>query len=162
MSANDTSGVANTRRADAPRNKSLPKRARVAKARAGNLAAKRSNVVKEAATPGLFPVVRSISEIRREMGLTQAEFARLVGYSVRSVAEWERGGELAQPVLRAVTQIERLFRQLRRVMAPGAIRRWGVAPNEAFGGRSPFQLIETGHIDELWQMLFEIESGQLA
>jgi putative transcriptional regulator len=40
---------------------------------------------------GRVTTVPSVASIRQKLGLTQAEFATLVGVSVRTVQEWEQG-----------------------------------------------------------------------
>ncbi len=36
---------------------------------------------------------------------------------------------------------------------------WLKAPNPAFGGSQPLQVIERGEIDRLWRMIYFLESG---
>ena len=38
-----------------------------------------------------YEIGKKLSEIRREKGLTQAEFAETVGVSTKAVSNWERG-----------------------------------------------------------------------
>ena len=44
-------------------------------------------------------------------------------------------------------------------MAPEAIPQWLDAPNDAFDGLKPLEVIERGEIDRLWNMIFYLESG---
>ena len=45
-------------------------------------------------------------------------------------------------------------------MQPAQVGRWLKAPNPAFDGSTPLQLVERGEMDRLWRMLFDFESGQ--
>jgi putative transcriptional regulator len=40
---------------------------------------------------GRVPSVPSVSSVREKTGLSQADFARLLGVSVRTLQEWEQG-----------------------------------------------------------------------
>jgi len=40
---------------------------------------------------GRITTVPSVAKIREKAGLSQAEFARLIGVSVRTLQEWEQG-----------------------------------------------------------------------
>ena len=49
--------------------------------------------------------------------------------------------------------------RLAGVIDPAVIPKWLDAPNPAFGGLKPLELVERGEIDRLWKMLYELESG---
>ncbi|RIK90013.1 MAG: transcriptional regulator, partial [Burkholderiales bacterium] len=40
---------------------------------------------------GRITTIPSVAEIRGKTGLSQSEFARLIGVSVRTLQEWEQG-----------------------------------------------------------------------
>jgi putative transcriptional regulator len=40
---------------------------------------------------GRLTTVPSVSSVREKMGMSQADFARLLGVSVRTLQEWEQG-----------------------------------------------------------------------
>ena len=42
---------------------------------------------------------------------------------------------------------------------PNDVVRLLEAPNPAFGGLKPLEVIERGEIDRLWNMIFYLESG---
>jgi hypothetical protein len=48
---------------------------------------------------------------------------------------------------------------LSEVVAADAIPAWLDAPNEAFDGLKPLEVIERGEIDRLWNMVFYLEAG---
>ena len=101
-----------------------------------------------------------LSGLRHEMGLTRADFARMVGLSDRSVATWESGADLKESSLRTIIEIGRLYAKLRQSFAsPEQLATWLKAPNNAFGGSQPIQVIERGEIDRIWRMIYFLESG---
>ncbi len=99
-------------------------------------------------------------QLREKMGLTRIDFARIVGLSDRSVANWEDGSELKQSSLRTIVEIARLYSKLSQSFTiPEELATWLKTPNKAFGGSSPIQVIERGEIDRLWRMVYFLESG---
>ena len=46
-------------------------------------------------------------ELRKKLGLTQEEFARLVGVSLRTVANWEAGKQVSRLAQQRLDQLER-------------------------------------------------------
>jgi hypothetical protein len=88
--------------------------------------------------------------------------ARLTGLSERSLATWERGGNLNEAGRRAITLAERLLRDLAEVVRKEAIAPWLDTPNEAFGGLKPVEVVERGEIDRLWHMIYFLGSGTMS
>lgn len=43
--------------------------------------------------------------------------------------------------------------------SPEQLATWLKAPNKAFGGSQPLQVIERGEIDRIWRMIYFLESG---
>jgi hypothetical protein len=58
-----------------------------------------------------------------------------------------------------VTELDRLQRDLSKVVRSQAIGQWLMAPNDAFDGDAPADLIVKGKADLLWRMIFELRSG---
>lgn len=50
-------------------------------------------------------------------------------------------------------------KRLAEVMEEGALPKWLDAPNQAFDGLKPLEVIERGEIDRLWEMIHDLESG---
>lgn len=97
--------------------------------------------------------------VREGLGVKQPEFARMTGYSVRSVAGWEAGQPVSQSARQKVTEMDRLRESLAGVMAVEHIGDWLTSPNDAFAGQAPLQVIERGEIDRIWRMIFQLEAG---
>jgi transcriptional regulator with XRE-family HTH domain len=104
------------------------------------------------------PGGRSLRELREDLGLTQAELGRALGFSTRWVAAQE-ATETQAPEERRVMELARLYEGLCRVVQPESIKGWLLRPNQAFEGMKPLEVVERGQIDRLWEMIFYLESG---
>src|SRR5712691_3479142 len=99
----------------------------------------------------------SARELRAQLGLNRRLFSRLTGYSERAVADWEAGKELSDSTRQRLTEIQRLQRALARVMKSEFVGAWLQAPNPAFEGLKPIEIVERGEIDRLWRMIHRLE-----
>jgi hypothetical protein len=86
-------------------------------------------------------------------------FARLVPNSTRSLADIEAGKPPAGGVQRKLLEVQRVVEALSEVIAADAIGPWMLAPNEAFDGLKPREVIERGEVDRIWRMIFLLRSG---
>ena len=68
----------------------------------------------------------------------------------------------AAPLRRRLAEADRLHRALVGVIRPDALGPWLDAPNNAFGGLKPVELVQRGQTDRLWHMLFDLRSGNPA
>jgi hypothetical protein len=100
-----------------------------------------------------------VAALRAKLRLPRRTFSRLTGFSERAIAEWEKGRPISEPGLRLMREIERLQERLGEVVQPDSIPQWLEAPNPAFDGLKPLEVIERGEIDRLWTMIFYLESG---
>jgi putative SOS response-associated peptidase YedK len=57
--------------------------------------------------------------------------------------------------------VKELYRRLHAVVQEDAYDRWMAQPNPRFGNKSPNELIRENDVKALWQMLDELESGQV-
>ena len=97
--------------------------------------------------------------LRETYGLTRPVLARMTGLSERTLASWETGVPLNQAGQRAITSMQRLLKALAEVIKEKAIADWLDAPNPAFGGLKPIEVMERGEADRLWRMIFFLGSG---
>lgn len=100
-----------------------------------------------------------IEVLRQKLGLTQKVMARVLGVTERTIVDLEAGRPLSEGIGRRVTELDRLQRELGKVVRRQAIGRWLTEPNNAFDGDAPTDLIAKGKIDLLWQMVFALRSG---
>lgn len=99
------------------------------------------------------------AKLREKLSLTQPEFAKLLPASPRTVATLEQGTPPTETVARRLTELERLTTALGEVMKAESIGAWLKAPNTAFGGLKPLEVIDRGEGDRLWQMIYFLRSG---
>jgi DNA-binding transcriptional regulator YiaG len=97
-----------------------------------------------------------VEAIRRLGGLSQAELARVSGYSARAIAGWEAGAPLAGAGRRAMIELRRLLSALAELMPAAEIGNWLRNPNPSFDDISPMHVIERGESDRLWEMIHQI------
>ena len=60
---------------------------------------------------------------------------------------------------RNYVEVKRLCDALSEVVVPESLGEWFDAPNDAFGGLKPIEVIERGEIDRLWEMHYRLRSG---
>lgn len=97
--------------------------------------------------------------IRRLLGISQDELARITGYSTRSIAAWEIGKSLSDAAKQKLAEIDRLRGALAQLMPPAKLGEWLGAPTPAFEGQTPIQVLERGESDRLWRMIFQIDAN---
>lgn len=100
------------------------------------------------------------ARIRHELGVTRRDFARMTGYSERSIAAWEGGDEPSSKGLLRLNEIKRLKDALADVMKSEYVADWLKTPNDAFHGLKPMEVIERGETDRIWKMIYYLESGE--
>lgn len=101
-----------------------------------------------------------IGKLRAQLGVTQKVMARLLGMSERHLIDLESGAREPSPTAqRDITQLQRLVKRLATVVKPVAIGGWLTRPNDAFDGETPAALIESGKIDLLYEMIYDLRSG---
>ncbi|HZL35350.1 MAG TPA: MbcA/ParS/Xre antitoxin family protein [Tepidisphaeraceae bacterium] len=63
------------------------------------------------------------------------------------------------PLDSQVRELERLTEALRALFDDKSLANWFDAPNPAFGGLKPIEMINRGETDRLWQMIFELKTA---
>lgn len=102
---------------------------------------------------------RSVLQLRAQLGLSREKFSRLADISVRTLAALEAGSPASEKTRRTLTEIHRLAEALKQLVRPEAIGPWLETPCEAFDGLRPLEVIERGHVDRIWQMIFSLREG---
>ncbi len=98
-------------------------------------------------------------ELRYMLRMPREAFGRLVNVSVRTIATVESEKKKVDRIQRDYVEVKRLCDSLSEVVEPSALGEWFRAPNEAFGGSKPIEVIERGEIDRLWEMFYRLRSG---
>ncbi len=99
---------------------------------------------------------------RRAVGLNRPTFARLARFSERTLATYEGAASSPAPVQAQITEAVRLVRALLEIIPAAELPAWLGAPNPGFDGRTPWELIETGERDLLWEMIYQTRHGAFA
>lgn len=103
-------------------------------------------------------VVR-VHDVRKRLGISQPELARLLGYSVRAVAGWESGKQLSEAAKHKIIETERLRLALAEIVPSAKLGEWMRTSNSAFEGQTPIQVIESGESDRIWRLIFQIDAN---
>lgn len=104
---------------------------------------------------------RIIRGLREDFGVNQSMMVRLSGYSPRSIISWSKGTKATKPAAIKFTELNRLFEALADLTQNREeVTAWLEAPNEAFDGSTPLQVIERGESDRLWRMIYFLRSGE--
>lgn len=97
--------------------------------------------------------------LRKNWGMTQDKFSRVVGVKTRTLSKLEKGEKPTDPVRRRLTEVQRLQRALAELVHEDAIGPWMDEPNDEFAGLKPIEVIERGEIDRLWALIYDLRSG---
>jgi DNA-binding transcriptional regulator YiaG len=101
-----------------------------------------------------------VASLRLALEMPRSKFARLLGRTERAIIDWESGNAQPQGLSQQrIRELERLIEALRGLFGATALGSWFDAPNSAFGGLKPVEVIERGETDRLWQMIFELRAG---
>ncbi len=92
--------------------------------------------------------------------LARPDLTRMTGYSLRAVDKWAAGEKPGASAQHRLKELDRLFAALSEIMKPAYVGEWLKAPNDAFDGSTPLQVIERGETDRIWRMIFLVETGE--
>jgi len=132
----------------------------VAKRQLMNLASKGESIwaeklVKEVEGTDNSDVVR----LCETYGLKRGDLGRLTGFSLRALADWSNHKLPSTPARRRLHEVRRLLDALAEVVKLDVIPNWLKQRNPAFDNMTPLQVIELGEVDRLWQLVYELGSG---
>lgn len=99
---------------------------------------------------------------RKTVGLNRPTFARVANVSERTLASYEKRPQLSAPAKAQVTEAVRLVKALSDLIPMDDLAAWLQTPNPGFDGHSPWQLIETGERDLIWEMIYQSWHGAFA
>ncbi len=101
----------------------------------------------------------AVAKPRQRLQLKQADFARLLPVSVRSLATLESGTPPTEPIARRLNELQRLTSALSEVIKQESLGTWLTTPKDAFDGLKPLEVIDRGQSDRLWWMIYFLRSG---
>ena len=99
--------------------------------------------------------------LRKALGLSQEELARLLGVSNRTVSRWEScTGRPNSLTLGEIRRWQAVTERLKEVFKPAAVPRWFHSPNQALGDKTPLEVAAAPDgEEELLDILGQIEWG---
>lgn len=100
-----------------------------------------------------------VSRVRSDLGVPRKLFARMTGFSERSIAGWEAGRELSAPSRQRLIEMQRLQQSLAQLMESDKIAKWLETPNPELRNFKPVEVIERGEIDRIWILLYQLDAG---
>ena len=97
--------------------------------------------------------------VRRFLGLSREDFARMGGFTDKMISDWEEGLPLEESLGRRVEELSRLLESLTHVMRAESVAEWLSRPNQAFAGLKPSEVIERGDYECMRRKIYQLESG---
>jgi transcriptional regulator with XRE-family HTH domain len=101
----------------------------------------------------------SIRDLRENLHISQERFASILGYSSRSVANWEKEGIMTLHVIRSIEEVKSIYDKACEIAPPEEASRWMNSPNDNLDGLTPFEAIRRGEIPEEVRLLILAEEG---
>lgn len=98
-------------------------------------------------------------ELRARLQMARPTFGKIVNVAERTIADVESGGDSINKLKRPYNEVYKLCDALSEVVDPACLGEWFQTPNNSFDGLTPIELIEQGDIDQLWNMVFELQTG---
>jgi transcriptional regulator with XRE-family HTH domain len=118
-----------------------------------------SKVLEKSLVKEFFNPSQALTILRSNLHLTQANFARIIGYTSRSVASWERGNAMAMHALRAIKEFQNIYDRACNIAPKEEVARWFKTPNKELGGISPFDAISAGRTADVLRLIILAEEG---
>jgi len=119
----------------------------------------KKKTARRATRPAASARRQSAATLRAALQLSREDFARLSGFSVRKIADLEKGGDAKASTEQRLAELRRLQQGLARIMQADFVGEWLRTPNDAFDGLKPIEVIERGEVDRLWRMIYLLEAG---
>ena len=128
-----------------------------------SVAAKKNTRRSPVSVPFAIESGPALKRWRQSQGITRPLFAQIAHCSERTLASYETLARLPEKFTRPVAESVRLIHALRELAGDNAVlKEWLLKPNTAFAHRSPLSLIQSGEIDVLWGMVYQIRQGSFA
>lgn len=109
---------------------------------------------------GLLQVGRGQKlELRDRLRMPRQTFGKIVNVAERTIAKIESGEDGVEKLKRPYNEVYRLCEALAEVVDPDCLGEWFQTPNDSFDGLKPIEVIQQGEIDQLWNMVFELQTG---
>lgn len=100
-----------------------------------------------------------LTELRRELGWSRVELARVMNASDRAIVNWEAGEVMSAVYGSKLRELQSVFNELKQLMRTEEIGAWLLSDLDEFEGQTPADLIRRGETGRLWESLFYLRSG---
>lgn len=97
-------------------------------------------------------------DVRKALGLSQADFSRIVHLSPRKISAIENGVGTTERDVSRYNEIQHLRNELGSLMREEAFGKW-IKRRVEYLGETPLQAIEAGRSSRVWKMLGRIKDG---
>ncbi len=98
-------------------------------------------------------------ELRDRLRMPRQTFGKIVNVAERTIAKIESGEDGVEKLKRPYNEVYRLCEALAEVVDSDCLGEWFQMPNDSFDGLKPIEVIQQGEIDQLWNMVFELQTG---
>jgi len=96
----------------------------------------------------------SLRDRRKRLGINQSLFAKIGGFSLRTMASYEDADKVPAKVQRQFQEALRLTEALSEILGEHLVD-WLQEANPGFDDRTPLEVIESGEVDQLWDMIHQ-------
>ena len=105
-------------------------------------------------------VARKLESIREKGAMRHIEVANLLGTRPETVSRWNQGRAYPHPSTeKTLLELEYIVDQLSDLYEPKEARQWIFAPQKLLEGKSPAELISSGHMDEVMQLVHQLRDS---
>jgi transcriptional regulator with XRE-family HTH domain len=102
----------------------------------------------------------TVQALRQRTGLTQSEFARVIGCSLRALSEYESGKPPARSAASArLRELAGLLDLAERVMPRDSASKWFSRGIGDFAGASPSEVFARGDSARIYAVLYGVMAG---
>lgn len=98
-------------------------------------------------------------EFRSNFRLSREKFAHVLGYSSRSVANWEAGAPIASHAIRSIQELKSIYKRACNIAPADEVNRWFVTANDYLEGMTPLEAISVGKADSVLRIIILSEEG---
>lgn len=121
----------------------------------------RHSLGQERVTPKRGPI--QLAALRRDLGISREQMARLLDVSAKTVQRWEEHDRLPTNrwVLQIVVELQNIVDLGLTVFTPEGFALLMRQPQPAFGHKSGLQMVEEGHADDVFAELAGAYEGYL-
>jgi hypothetical protein len=124
-----------------------------------------TTMIKKPETFNVHGAIQSGADLmqwRRHLGINRPVYATLSACSERTLASEEARHRLNLQKARKLNESHRLLMGLCEIMVPANVGQWLNEPNEWFGGKTPLEVIRSGQMDQVWELIHHTREGGYA